>query len=135
MYLRYLLVCANATCYEAVGRVRDAVDRSGTRLSGVLWHQGEGDSNNSNYDDDLRELTEGLRDEFGSDLPFIAGELSYARGDRSTRINDQLHDLEGRVNNYDVVSASGLNAPDDTHFDRSSLRTLGRRYARAMIRI
>ena len=120
---------------EAVGRVRNAIARSGTRLSGVLWHQGEGDGNNRNYDDDLRELIEGLRDEFGRNLPFIAGELSYARGDSSTRINDQLHDLEGRVSNYDVVSASGLNAPDNTHFDRSSLRTLGRRYARAMVRI
>ena len=36
----------------------------------------------------------------------------------------------GSVSNYDVVSASGSNAPDNTHFDRSSLRMLGRRYAR-----
>lgn len=122
---------------EAVKRVKDAMKVSGCSLGGVLWHQGEGDSSNGGYGSDLRTVIEGLRDEFDIDnLPFIAGELSYARGANSDFINAQLHDLDSStLRDFAVVSADGLNAPDDTHFDAASLEELGERYAASMLKL
>ena len=121
----------------AVERMEAALaSRPDSRLAGVLWHQGEGDSNNRGYTDLLQTLINGLRAEFNDDsLPFIAGELSYGRGERSELVNGLLNTLflEGTVNNFGLVSAAGLTASDGTHFDTESLQELGRRYAGAML--
>ena len=121
----------------AVERMQAALaSRPDSRLAGVLWHQGEGDSNNRGYTDHLQTLINGLRSEFNDNsLPFIAGELSYGRGERSELVNGLLNTLllEGTVNNFGLVSAAGLTASDGTHFDTESLQELGRRYAGAML--
>lgn len=127
---------------NAVARTRIAL-KSGT-LKGVLWHQGEIDALSRERADawggKLASVIGSVRREFGP-VPFVAGELGYyldsfRANARWREINSQMHDLEGRVPDYCVVSAAGLSAkPDNLHFDTKSLREFGLRYADAMLRL
>ncbi|MBN1290354.1 MAG: sialate O-acetylesterase [Candidatus Latescibacteria bacterium] len=112
-------------------------------LKGILWHQGEGDSNEESaglYEQRLAEFITILRNDLGSqDVPFIAGELGqFFLKDRpeANIVNEALKRLPERVNNTAFVSSQGLTPKDDgVHFDTESARELGRRYAEAMMRL
>lgn len=133
----------------AVARTRKAL-KSGT-LKGILWHQGENDSKTAEtaeaWGAKLQSMVEALRAEFGN-VPFVAGELGryldqYAASDADTAdvlfwrtINGHLHQQEGRLEKYAVVSSEGLTPnADNLHFDARSLRELGVRYARALLTV
>lgn len=105
-------------------------------VKGIIWHQGEGDSNEeraSVYLDKLEKLIQRFRDEVNDpDLPFVAGELGYYRKN-SFYINDVLKNLTGKVSSTAVAGAEGLNHKGDgTHLDSESSRVLGERFATEM---
>ncbi|MBD3375476.1 sialate O-acetylesterase [candidate division KSB1 bacterium] len=112
-------------------------------LQAILWHQGESDSKKNlsgSYEDKLYSFIVSLRDTLQSPgLPFIAGELGpfyVEKNPHASDINAALHTLKSRIDNYDVVSASGLtHNGDSTHFDTLSLLELGKRYADSFIKI
>ena len=112
-------------------------------LKGILWHQGEGDSNDESaglYEQRLDEFIQTLRKELGSpDVPFIAGEMGdFFVGTRveAKIVNDTLVRLPQRVGATACVNSDGLTAKEDgVHFNAESARELGRRYAEAMIRL
>jgi len=120
---------------EALRRARIAL-QAGT-LRGILWHQGESDSDREScagtYAEHLRQVIEGLRRDLATpDVPFIAGELgyfNYAKTPLAETINGQLHALAAQVPNVAIVSSDGLkDKGDQLHFDRASQKELGRRY-------
>jgi len=114
---------------EALRRAREA-QQSGT-LKGILWHQGESDSNNEEYLEALVQLVGDLREDLGDpDLPFVAGEVA---GERP--VNGQIRQLPEALERTAVVSVEGLGTTDGTHFDHEGMWELGERYASEMLRL
>lgn len=122
---------------DALVRIREAM-RSGT-VKGVLWHQGEGDSNPEAaavWLDKLAVLIARLREETGNpELPFVAGELGRYR-ERYQLINKELSRLPETVPHTAVVSSEGLrHKGDGTHLNAPSADLLGERFASAMLEL
>lgn len=120
---------------STVERVKSAESRCDCKLTGILWHQGEGNirssdgSFTSSYFNSLRGLIEEFRDEFG-DVPFIVGQV--ARSDRNLAFNNAIRTVDDSNFGTDDVEwarSTNLETFDGTHFDARSIRTLGRRYA------
>lgn len=125
---------------EAIKRVKIAQE-SGV-VKGILWHQGESDNKNAGYLEELKGMIADYRKDLGDpNLPFVAGEILNYRG-VGKLINDQLAQLPAQVPFTGVASAEGLTgtehvliSTDNVHFDMKSMKTLGRRYAEAMLAI
>lgn len=121
---------------DAIKRAKRAM-RDGV-LKGILWHQGESDSNAERaylYKDRLRALIKRFRDELGDgDLPFIIGQLGKFPENPWNQyravVNDAHIDIAKEMRNVGFVISDGLTCKaDNVHFDAYSLRRFGRRYA------
>ena len=132
-------------------------DGSTAIVRGVVWHQGESDSNNgvNQYVERYIEFVNSFRMEFGADIPFVLGELSRDRisvdGDElSLTFNNNINQLaadSADPNNLDVpsgifvVSSLDLETPrslnptnfslDGTHFTANGQLELGQRFVAA----
>ncbi|WP_138478817.1 sialate O-acetylesterase [Dyadobacter bucti] len=122
---------------DAVARATAAM-KSG-ELKGILWHQGESDSDSlksQSYEAKLEALVKRFRKRLKKkSLPFAAGTMAEYYLDRhpyAKTINAAILNLPKHLKNTMSVSASGLKEKGDkTHFDSPSARELGRRYAEA----
>ncbi len=105
-------------------------------IKGVIWHQGESDSNPDSaavYLDRLSSLISRVRMLVNNEkLPFIVGQLGqYKTG--YMHINKVLPSLPEKVPHTGVVSSEGLvHNGDGIHFDSPSADELGKRYATKM---
>lgn len=111
-----------------------------SKLSGIIWHQGESDCKNDElvdaYKDKFKRLMSSLRRDLGDEtLPIIIGELSenisdaWQVGDRPIKLNKLFHELADEIPNCRVASAKGLTLKaDGIHFDAVSGREFGKRY-------
>ena len=115
--------------------------RDGT-LKGILWHQGESDSNDKDadiYEAKLHDLIARFRKELSvPDAPFIAGQMGIfpeRPWSAAKKKVDRAHqDLSGKVHNTAFVSAEGLtHKGDKIHFSAAAYRELGTRFAKAYI--
>lgn len=123
---------------DAIARVE--VVRHRGQLKGILWHQGEADSNPDRadaYEQRLTQLFARFRQDLGdARLPILVGQLGLFEGRPWTEERHQVDAVHQQVARHDdriaFVSAAGLTAkPDLVHFDATSLDELGRRYAAA----
>lgn len=131
--------------YEnAVGIAKSALDHG--ILKGILWHQGEGDSNNledaESYGKRFSEMVKSLRSDLSAEsVPVITGELGYFMekrddGDYFKLVNQKLNELVNTIPLYACASSKGLNDKGDSlHFDAPSLREFGIRYAKKYLKI
>ncbi|MEZ5385071.1 MAG: sialate O-acetylesterase [Prosthecobacter sp.] len=127
---------------DTVKRVEIAL-KAGT-IKGILWHQGESDSNAKDapvYETKLIDLVKRLRELVKSpDAPFIAGQMGKFDGvpwnpDKEI-VNKAHQDLATKVPHAAFVSAEGLHHKGDkVHFDSASYRELGKRYAEAYLKM
>ena len=126
---------------EAVRRAKEGLKYG--KLKGVLWHQGEGNSGSGKvgkYPSQLSELVKNLRKDLNvPNVPFIAGELSYLRGNGtgSTNFNNMIRNIASFIPNSDWVSTEGLSTieEDQTHFNTGSQLILGERYADKILKL
>jgi len=135
---------------DAIRRTKTAM-QSGT-LAGIIWHQGESDSNPAGsqaYGQNLTALIARLRHDLQAPtVPFVAGQLpefqimkpdSAGRphtNEAAQRINATVAALQKTVPRYAYVTAEGTtHIGDYTHFNAASARLMGRRYAAAMLRL
>ena len=133
-------------------------DGSTAIVRGVVWHQGESDSNNgvNQYVERYIEFVNSFRTEFGADIPFVLGELSRDRisvagEELSLNFNNNINQLaadSADPNNLDVpsgifvVSSLDLETPrslnptnfsaDGTHFTANGQLELGQRFVAAL---
>ena len=127
---------------HALSEARFALESS--EICGILWHQGESDSNNSlheTYYEKLSFIIETLRKELKlEDVPLIIGGLGEFLGKTGfgkystefQEINEQLRKFAHEQQNCYFVSAEGLTAnPDGIHFNAVSQRKFGYRYFEA----
>lgn len=115
---------------EALRRVTQA-QKTGT-LKGILWHQGEANVGNPDrYIDKLIELVARFRKDLDMpELPFIAGQI-----DNVPSINDQIAMLPDRLPFTGFVSSEGLAIFEEWHFDATSVKLMGERYAEEILKI
>lgn len=108
-------------------------------IVGILWHQGESDTESDTQSANYQKRLEGLIKDIRKDLkqpelPFIVGELGHwlyeypDRADRAKTINHVLKDTPNRLNNTGFASSQGLVNGDKWHFTVTDIRTLGERY-------
>lgn len=121
------------------------IDNPEFELGGILWHQGEFDTNNSNsannYQSGLDEQIEAFRDqitEADDKTPVVVGPLNPfwvgSNEDRLT-VNNALKNIDDRLSYVYCIDDTALNSPasagtgtDAIHFDAPSLRLMGKRY-------
>lgn len=113
-------------------------------LKGILWHQGESDSQPGlaeNYAAKLHDLVKRLRELVKSpDVPFIAGQMGMFDGvpwSPEKVLVDKAHrELPKQVPHTAFVTAEGLHHKGDkVHFDSAAYRELGKRYAAAFLQM
>ena len=122
---------------NAVARTCEAMKR-GT-LKGILWHQGEADSNAdkvATYADRFGAMTAQLRHELNAvSVPVVMGELVQSRPENAA-FNAALPAISASVPNCVWVSSEGLaDRGDKLHFSPASFRELGKRYAAAYLKL
>ena len=127
---------------DAIARTRRAME-NGT-LSGILWHQGESDSNEKMapiYKDKLVELVNRFRKDLDADeVPFIIGQLGKFEGkpwkEERFKINQAHIAAAEEIPFAGFVSSWGLTSKaDNTHFNTKSLHEFGLRYARRYLQV
>lgn len=122
---------------EAVRRARIAM-QSG-ELAGVLWHQGETDSDiaetAASYEMRLTQMFTALRQDLGKpDLPVVVGQLGpFARIPYVEVVKAALVRVPGDLPSVGFADSAGLTDRGDwLHFDAASQEKMGQRYAEAM---
>lgn len=124
---------------DTIARCRVASQRG--IFKGILWHQGEGDSNANDgplYAQELTELIQRLRQDLCvRDLPFVAAtpaDAFIARRPESQFVIEAIQTVARADDRVFWVSAAGLPCKNDqVHFNTEAARELGLRYAQAMI--
>jgi hypothetical protein len=124
---------------DAIARARLAMQDG--LLKGILWHQGESDSNETDaahYGERLTALILAFRSALGTpDVPFVCatlGDFFVATNPWANVVNRALNQIAHTVPRVACVDTAGLrHNGDGLHFDAASARELGRRYANAMI--
>jgi hypothetical protein len=120
---------------DAIRRAQLAL-KSGT-LVGILWHQGESDSNDKlapGYEAKLHDLIARMRKELDApDAPFIVGQMGkFAESpwnDAKVQVDKAHQDLPKKVKRTAFANADGLkHRGDKVHFDSPSYREFGKRY-------
>lgn len=123
---------------DAIARAKLAL-KAGT-LKGILWHQGESNSNAKDapeYQVKLDDLVARFRREFSApDVPFIVGGLGkfdeVPWDAPREQVDRALRGLPQRVPHTAFVGSEGLkHKGDKVHFDAAGYREFGRRYAAA----
>lgn len=122
---------------DAIKRAEIAL-KSGV-LKGILWHQGESDTNEmrkAKYMDRLKKLVADFRKDLNaSGVPFVVGELGYYK-ENFKDFNSVLQNVAKEIENSALVTAEGLTPiSDGVHLDTKSARELGKRYAEAMYQL
>jgi hypothetical protein len=92
-------------------------------IKAFIWHQGEGNREDSQYSNKLLHLIESLRADT-QDAPFIIGEI-YGE----SVVNEQIRMMPYMTENINVVTAEGLTTHDNVHFTENSALEYGYRYA------
>lgn len=127
---------ANGKHYpNAIARTKAAL-KSGGRLRGILWHQGEADSAKEElartYRERFAKLVERLRADLDApDVPVVVGQLGpYYKTEFASVVNEQLATVPLLIPHSAFVPSMGLTPKsDNVHFDTKSLHEFGRRYA------
>tara|TARA_R110002020_G_scaffold189767_2_gene389078 strand:- start:239 stop:1054 length:816 start_codon:yes stop_codon:yes gene_type:complete len=127
---------------DMIRRAKKAMD-SGT-LKGIIWHQGESDSNSDQgvnvYTQKFEAMLDSLKSDLGiSSIPVVMGEIGYffyPKAKFAEDMNGVFHQISNSNDCIGLVTAEGLNHKgDETHFDADSYHVLGVRYASEMLKL
>ncbi len=118
--------------------------KQSSKLEGILWHQGESDTNSENYklyNEKFSKIVEAFRKELDEpDIPIIIGEIGdyLASGflgayfPEYAEVNKELLEFAKTNKNCYFVTALGLTPnPDGIHLNSVSQRIFGLRYFEA----
>lgn len=126
---------------DAVKRTNFVLDTYlGSRLVAILWHQGEYDAGNANYQGQLDAMINGMRKEItdASKVPFLLGGMvpDWVKGATSRQtIQNIIANTVNRVPNtgyadsmLPTVLTRANNSNDQIHYDATQQRELAKRY-------
>ncbi len=107
-------------------------------IKGILLHQGESNTNDSEWPSKVKGVYNNLINDLGLDadsIPLLAGEVVHAdQGGVCASMNSIIASLPDTIPNSYVISSSGCtDAADNLHFNAAGYRELGMRYAMTML--
>ncbi|MBR4717663.1 MAG: hypothetical protein IKP09_06355 [Lentisphaeria bacterium] len=105
-------------------------------VKAMLWHQGESDTGNRNYINELNKLVTDVRTDIGiADLPLLVGELGrYVNW--TDGFNRMIQDVESKIENCKLISSKGLmHRGDELHISGYSVEIFGCRYLDAYLKM
>lgn len=106
-------------------------------IKGILVHQGETNSGDQNWPNNLKEVYQNMLEDLGlngADVPLLVGEVRYT-GPCSGH-NNVIRKVPSVIPNSYVISAEGCEAAsDEYHFTVAGYTLLGKRYAEKMLEI
>ena len=119
---------------DAVQRITHAMKHG--RVKGMIWLQGESDSNEASaaeYLAKLNVLIQRIRELTGDkNLPVVVGELGHFKSNYQL-INNEFHKAPSKIKNLGIASSEGFtDKGDQTHFDAKSATIYGFRFAEQM---
>ena len=116
--------------YHHAIKAAKAAAAGGGVWKGILWHQGEGNSGDpSSYPDQLAKLIANFRADLEQpNLPFIYSQLGQWNEKYGT-FNEMIVLQPKNIPHTACVLTDDLKPFDEAHFDTSSQRILGQRYA------
>jgi len=126
---------------DAFERARHVLENTDSALKGILWHQGESDSPNRYYQNDLDEMIQNFRIDIGSpNLPFLLGGLCPDWVDEKPEIRKRIDDIISST--PDRVDHTGFADPRNpsvihtdpgeyVHYSAEDQREMGERYFQA----
>lgn len=132
---------------DAVERVQYLLSKKPqNKLVSILWHQGESDVANPNYQEDLDRFIVNIRSDLEAEsVPFILGGMvpywvsqSGSRGNQQMIISNtpDRHDNVGYANpEVPFVIQKNDNTDDAVHFDAAGQRELANRYFQEFVKI
>lgn len=122
-------------------REKTALAKKNGQIKGILWHQGESDSNAKlipGYKNKLARLFSQFREYTGDqNLPILTGELGLFSDDHTNKrlINEIIRQNAAEdLNTYVVKTADFKHRGDKLHFDSKSQRKMGKRFANQFIK-
>jgi len=111
-------------------------------IEGVLWHQGESDSNDAalaeSYESRLVQMFQDLRADLGiPDLPIVVGQLgTFVKGSHIEPVRAALRNLPNDLPLVGYADSAGLGHKGDSlHFNAEAQHQMGLRYAAAMLEL
>ena len=111
-------------------------------IKGILWHQGESDANEKDiplHKQRLALLFSKFRAAVGNnELPVLLGELGSFSDNpvNFNLINKSMHEYTAEDKNSNVISTKDLKDKGDRlHFNSKGQRTMGKRFAKAYLKI
>lgn len=106
-------------------------------IKGILVHQGETNSGQSNWPNRLKGVYENMLSDLGlkaSEVPLLVGEVRYT-GPCSGH-NNVIKNVPNVISTAHVISAQGCEAANDEyHFSVNGYKLLGQRYAEKMLEL
>jgi len=130
----------NTYPYNDMIRRAKAAMKEGT-LKGILWHQGESDSNTkegiADYPEKFHAMVDSLKADLGiTSIPIVIGEIGhfiYSKSPLAENLNEMLAQISSQDDCLGLVRSFGLqHKGDSTHFNTDSYHELGKRYAAKM---
>jgi len=130
-----------ATMREGIAALDPAFEPA---FAGMLWMQGESDSDNRKMADDYaKNLTAFIKDIRAEtqqpDLPFVLGQISEARVWGPPRhgeiIRAAQQEVAGTVPHTAMFPTADLKRGDRWHYDTAGMVVLGKRFATAMLKL
>lgn len=110
------------------------------RIRGVLFFQGEGDTDGDpedhpdDWDAQFENLVQNLRDDFGTeDLPVVFAQLGAGQHTDWQKVKDAQ--IRVSLQNGSMITTDDLPYGVGVHFTTSSYVEIGRRFAKAMVRL
>ncbi len=119
--------------YEsAVFRTKEAIEKHGGVLKGIIWSQGEACAEKSDYLTKLNTMVTSMREELGvsaEDVPFISISHHPAKYIHNANVANGVNVIE----NYDYTSPASTETFEGVHFDADSQRLRGVRAAEKIL--
>lgn len=145
-YQSYLNTCADwlkgyAKSYGSnpYGRIIECAKQAQKEgvIKGILVHQGETNTNQSNWPTRLNAIYQNMLTDLGlkaSEVPLLVGEVRYT-GPCSSH-NNQVRRVPSVIPTAHVISAEGCEAANDEyHFTVAGYKKLGQNYAATMLKL
>lgn len=119
--------------YAEAVRVTTLALTGGGELKGICWHQGESNRERvSLYPEQLKALVGNFRQDFGyAKLPFVFSQIGQWNPEYA-EFNKMIVEQPAVIAQSACVGTDGLKNFDEAHFDSSSQRILGQRFAEKM---
>ena len=107
-------------------------------IKGILMHQGENNSGDRNWPNNVKTVYNGLLMELGlngAEVPLLVGEVvDSAQGGQCGAHNTIIATVPSVIPNSHVIESDGLpHRGDRLHFSSAGMRELGKRYAEKML--